>query len=344
MNSNIFFLLAEYGGIPIGVIGYNFITSKLASPDPLSASTPGHKKIHLPFGLELMQIISVSTLLYGIGHFGHAVGDLYTKENLLLALIAFAISMTEFFIILYLTMKVREWGHLHKKTKIIPNIIATFFWICLAFLIINTSDEAKRTISSNGISKTQNNDSSHLSEIATISDSTNIHLGNLYREIRSPHILLYESLITCLLVGAVIYFIAQRQIKNKKNKILRVYSKGASLMNTDPTLAIRNLQNSLLKTPTDSPLLIDIHMKLARIFRELNEPEKALDQIKSLSQSPAFHKFEYLRVGVLSFQIDLLLHIGRIDEAEKLIDLISNPQTAQRLQLEILAAKAKIPK
>jgi hypothetical protein len=319
MNTNVFFLLVEYSGIPIGLVAYNTIIGQLASADPILATEKSDSNWH--YGLELMQIVSVSTMLYGLSFLGHAHGNLLDKEVVGPLLLSLCVFMLEFFTILYITLKVRLWGKKSRQSKVCTNCIAFLFWIVLIVLIISQSD----------------------SNPATVSETLLPRKNNLLLPPGSRRSIFYYSIAGCLLIGGIILFLVQFRLQRTRKTIIKDYAKGAALINADPTKAIRNLQHSLQKIPSNSPLLIDMHMKLARIYSELGESAKALDQIAKLAQTQAYKEYEYLRTGVLCYQFDLLVSLGKLPEAEKLIDQIQDAPIAAKLKYQIYKLQRPAP-
>ena len=83
-------------------------------------------------------------------------------------------------------------------------------------------------------------------------------------------------------------------------------------------------------------------MKLARIYNEPGDPQKALNQINALSTSEAFEEYSYLRTGILCFKFEILLTMNQLDAAEKVIEQIQVSETVEKLQLKLLNARKLI--
>ncbi|MBK8484267.1 MAG: hypothetical protein IPL31_08000 [Saprospiraceae bacterium] len=306
------FLLIEYSGVPIGLILYNLIIKKLANADPIPTEDNNIKIWN--FGLELMVITSVSTVLYAISFASHTNGEGLSYISSICIIICLSISIFEYFILILVTHKVRQWGSTHPKTLIYPNCFALLFWVVLILLIIGCSNY-KHYIA-NKYSATTNNTATSW-----------INQGN-------NSILIFIGL--SFLASILIFFIVKKIILNIKRKAIIDYNKGSKLLKHDPLNSINKLKDSLKKIPENSPLIIDIYMKLSRIYLSFSDLINALNQIELLEQTTAYKSLHsFLRDGIIKSKFDILLKMNKISEAENLIHSIHSPEISEILKLAI---------
>ena len=132
-----FFLLIEYTGVPIGLMLYSIIIKQLSTfsiSDPIAVNKK--KETLWGYGLELMAIICISTLLFGISFAGHTNGEKLNSYKIFAIITCVLVSLIEFFILIVYTFLVRKWGEHNFRTKIYPNFLAFLYWVILVMLII----------------------------------------------------------------------------------------------------------------------------------------------------------------------------------------------------------------
>jgi hypothetical protein len=321
MATSTYFLLLEYSGIPIGLLLYSVIIRQLSNADPI----PLKENIEevWTYGLELMVILSVSTLLYGISFAGHSDQNGLPSYKLYCIIWCLVISIIEFFFLIFLTLKVRQWGKSSSKTKQYPNLVALIYWAVLVVLILlcNTyvHDSVKSLLPPDAIDLKLAGD-----EIKKIS------------WLKRNHNLIWLIVILIIIGIALAYIFYKKIILNIKRKAIKEYNKGSLDLSKTPITAIKNLQDSLKNIPSNSPLIIDIYMKLSGIYSALFQSENALLQIQLLEATEAYKALNsYLKDGIIKRKIEILISQNKIAEVEQLINSLESKETADKLRFKI---------
>jgi hypothetical protein len=134
MNSTIIDII-EYGMLPPAFLSGSEVIRQLIAPD----SVTGERKryISLNIGLELMNILSSSHLLYAV-HLLHHEGDAGPGiEQLQACLFFLFVYIIENHFLHYMIVKVRNWGQT-KQSRNVPIYIAMIYFSILFLLLLYT--------------------------------------------------------------------------------------------------------------------------------------------------------------------------------------------------------------
>jgi predicted negative regulator of RcsB-dependent stress response len=332
---DILFQIAEYAGIPIGLMLFTILGNELCRVSPI---TTEKKENIWTRGLELMQIICSSTLLFGISFLGHTSGEELSKNKLIVIAVAFAITLVEIIWIMVTIVKIRGWGTSSVESQKQTNISAVFFWIVLV-VFISVSHLFLEESKEDFIAATRNQNVTEKEYVDYIKKHQNVQTNEIIITRKNYSLLLIITLITFTTLAT---YIVRQFLENRRKAIMISYSKAIELATTnDPSRAIANLKLTLKRAPADSALIIDVYMKLAKIYMVLNEYETALKQVFLAQNSQAYQKYPYLRDGVLSFLVRIYLETSHLDLAEQEIFKISSEYTAAKLRELVFKAKNK---
>lgn len=324
---SILFQILEYGGIPIGLMLFHLLNNKLASPDPISDNL--EKDDFWERGLELTQIIFVSTLLFGFGVLGNSDTNGPNPTQSKVIIISLILAIAQLIVIMILIMNTRKFGKSSIQNKRYTNISALVFWLSLVLLISISFSSLRSNIEQPSGSK------------VTMHSPIVVNVLNDDSTISKKSFFLISGVILFIVV-TVIILVTRIVIKRNRASLKKTYSTAILLATRDkPEDAIIKLQASLKKAPKDSVLVVDIYMKLAVLYISQNDTDKAIEQITCAQQSQTYLDNVYVRDAVLAFLIDLDLTIGKIDDAEQWINNMSSSPTSEKLKARIWEASKK---
>lgn len=310
MTLNVFILLIEYSAIPIALMLYSIAIKALSTADPIKIEN--QEESIWDYGIELMVIISVSTLLFGISYLGHADGLNLSHHEFLCVIASLLLSIIEFFILVFTVFMVKKWGKKAKQTRRIPNLIAAGFLVILWALIII----CKGKFHTNGTGTEPEKNDNQL------------------------HIPVWVVVVTAVLLTIAGFLYVRFMIRRAKRKLLEEYNIGARSSANNPEMSIASLKKSLRNLPDDSPLQIDIRMKLASINFKLKRFQFTINEIALLEKLRIFKKLNsYLRDSILKMKFNAQLKIARYKDAEKTIGEVRDTDTAAALETELANAR-----